>query len=919
MEINFRGIEKKWQKYWIENNTYQIETDFSKEKYYVLEMFPYPSGAGLHVGHPLGYVAGDIYARYKRLKGFNVLHPMGFDAFGLPAEQYAIETGQHPAKTTAENIITYKRQLDNIGFSYDWSRELTTSDPSYYKWTQWIFMQLFDSWYDQKENKAKSIEELITQFEQSGNENINAATDCEDSFSTKEWQDKSEQEQQAILMKYRLAYQSHADVNWCPALGTVLANDEVKDGVSERGGHPVEKKSMRQWFLRTTAYAQRLLDNLDNLDWSNSLKEMQRNWIGRSEGASLKFNTEDEKHSFEVFTTRPDTIFGCTFMVLAPEHDLVKEITTTEFQSDIEAYIDYANKRPERDRLADTKKVTGQFTGCYAINPFNNKKVPVYIADYVLAGYGTGAIMAVPAHDERDYAFAKHFDLEITEVISGGDISKEAFTGKDGKLINSDFLNELTANDAIPKAIAQIKDKGLGTKTINFKLRDAAFSRQRYWGEPFPIYYKEGISYLMKEESLPVELPEIDSYKPTESGEAPLARAKNWQTNEGHPIETDTMPGYAGSSWYFLRYMNPNNETEFCSKESLIYWDQVDLYIGGTEHATGHLLYARFFTNFLKDRGYLSFEEPFKKMVNQGMIQGQSKFAYRVKNTNQFVSAGLKDKFDCSPIHVDISLTEGSILKIEQFKNWREDFQDATFELEDGQFICINEVEKMSKSKFNVINPDDVIEQYGADVFRMYEMFLGPIEMHKPWDTKGIDGISRFLKKLWRLFYNEDAFSLSEEKANGDELKILHKTIKKVTEDIERLSFNTAISAMMVCTNELAAINCNKKEILEQLTICLSAFAPHITEEIWSLLGNDDSITNATFPLFDESYLKEDNFEYPVSINGKMRAKIAFPIDLGKEEIEQQIRNAEELEKWLNGNSIKKVIVVPGRIINIVI
>ena len=950
MEFNCREIEKKWQLYWQKNNTYKVDIDKNKEKYYVLEMFPYPSGAGLHVGHPLGYVAGDIYARYKRLKGYNVLHPMGFDAFGLPAEQYAIETGQHPAKTTAANIKTYKKQLDNIGFSYDWSREVITSDPQYYKWTQWIFMQLFDSWYDQKENKAKPISELIKQFEQSGNKDINGATHFPMPFEANQWNNIwDERERQSILMNYRLAYQTNADVNWCPALGTVLANDEVKDGISERGGHPVEKKSMRQWFLRITAYAQRLLDNLEDLDWSNSLKEMQKNWIGRSEGASLNFKTEDNNYSIEVFTTRPDTIYGCTFMVLAPEHDLVEKISTNEYKTKVDAYIAYAKKRTERDRQAETKKITGQFTGAYAINPFNNKKVAIYIADYVLAGYGTGAIMAVPAHDERDYAFAKHFDLDIIEVISGGDISKEAYSSKDGKLVNSDFLNGLKAIDAIPKAIEQIESKDLGSRKINYKLRDAAFSRQRYWGEPFPIYYKEGIPYLMKEADLPLELPEIDSYTPTESGEAPLARAKNWGTKEGYPIETDTMPGYAGSSWYFLRYMDPNNTADFASKETLSYWNQVDLYIGGTEHATGHLLYARFWTQFLKDCGYLSFEEPFKKMVNQGMIQGQSVFITKAKIQN------INNKDDVKTIlshdaqkyingykilekshhRIPLVLTykEGENFKInaknllqiiskdlrfQEFKN-KEDL--IVWDPNSEKTITLNhEVEKMSKSKFNVINPDEVIDKYGADVFRMYEMFLGPIEMHKPWDTKGIDGISRFLKKFWHLFFNNEGnFSIDESNATDEELKILHKTIKKITEDIERMSFNTAISAMMVCTNELGTRNSNKRAILEPFLICLAPFAPYITEELWELLGNKNSITQADFPQFDESYLKEDNFEYPVSINGKMRTKITFPIDQPKEAIEQQIRSSDELDKWLSGSSIKKVIVVPGRIINIVI
>ncbi len=919
MDYNFKAIEAKWQQYWIDNDTYKVQIDSNKPKYYVLDMFPYPSGAGLHVGHPLGYVASDIFSRYKRLCGYNVLHPMGFDAFGLPAEQYAIETGQHPEKTTADNIATYKKQLGKIGFDYDWSREVITADPDYYKWTQWIFLKLFQSWFNEDSNKAEPIETLVAIFEKEGNENVQAATAQKETFSAEAWKAMSEKEQQEVLMNYRLAYQSYSDVNWCPELGTVLANDEIKDGVSERGGYPVVKKSMRQWFLRITAYAERLLSELDQLDWTDSMKEMQRNWIGKSEGASIQFKVRNTKEHITVFTTRPDTIFGCTFMVLAPEHKLLREITTSGQREEVNQYILEVQSRSERERLTEVKRVTGVFTGSYARHPFTGEDIPIWVADYVLAGYGTGAIMAVPAHDSRDYAFARHFGLDIKEVVEGGDILENAFEAKEGKLTNSDFLDGLEVQEAILKAIEKIEAKSLGVRQINYRLRDAAYSRQRYWGEPFPIYYKDDMPYAMPEDQLPLELPSVDSYKPTEDGDPPLARVDNWK-HEGQSLATDTMPGYAGSSWYFFRYMDAQNPNELASKEALGYWKDVDLYIGGTEHATGHLLYSRMWTHFLFDLGYALVKEPFKKLVNQGMIQGMSSFVYRVKDSNKFVSKGLKGQHDCTAIHVDVNLVNNNILDIEAFKASRPDYSDAEFILENDQYICGSEVEKMSKSKLNVVNPDDVIERYGADTFRMYEMFLGPIEIHKPWDTKGIDGVHRFLKKFWKLFYNDNNEGIVIDDApNDDELKVLHKTIKKIQEDIERLSFNTCVSAFMVCTNELTDLNCHKKTILKEVLILLAPFAPHISEELWSAVGGEGSITKATFPKFEEKYIKEAAFEYPISVNGKMRHKLKLSLDMQAGDVEKEVLSTDEIQKWLEGKSPKKVIVVPGRIVNIVV
>jgi len=927
MQYNFKEIEKKWQRYWQKNQTYKVEADPSQPKYYVLDMFPYPSGAGLHVGHPLGYIATDIFSRYKKLKGFNVLHPMGFDAFGLPAEQYAIETGQHPAITTANNIATYKRQLAQMGFSYDWSREVQTCDPKYYKWTQWLFLKLFNSWYNKDTDKAEPVETLIDKFKKEG-----------------KWNDKSEKEQQQLLLNYRLAYLAYSDVNWCPALGTVLANDEVKDGVSERGGHPVIKKSMRQWLLRITAYADRLLNGLEEVDWSDSLKEMQRNWIGRSEGASIDFKIQGLDDVINIFTTRPDTLFGATFMVLAPEHEWVERLTTADRKEAVKKYVAYSEKRSERERQAEVKKITGEFTGTYAIHPFTQKKIPIWISEYVLRSYGSGAIMAVPAHDTRDYAFAKHFDIPIQEVVAGEEnIAKEAYEAKDGKLINSDFLNGLNVKAAIQKAIEKAQELGIGKRQVNFRLRDAVFSRQRYWGEPFPIYYKEDIPYAMDESKLPLILPEIKSYKPTESGEAPLANAKDWTTKEGQPIETHTMPGYAGSSWYFLRYMDPHNEKEFVSKKAESYWQNVDCYMGGTEHATGHLLYARFWHKVLFDLGYVSTNEPFKKMLNQGMIQGRSNFVYRVTDTKRmgtgdfteaispkliagvtprfiFVSYNLKDQYETYPLHVDVNIVKNDVLDIEAFKRSNKEYKDAVFIPKDGKYICGSEIEKMSKSKLNVVSPDDVVEKYGADTFRMYEMFLGPIDIHKPWDTKGIDGVHRFLKKFWRLFYEENGhFRVTEEEPKKEELKVLHKTIKKVKEDIERFSFNTAISCLMICTNELTALKCSKRTVLEDLLIILSPFAPHITEELWAVLGNKNSITTAKFPSYKKQYIKEDSVEYPIAINGKTRAKINLPVDMTNEAIEKEVLKLETVQKWLDDNKPKKVIIVPGRMINVVV
>lgn len=934
MGYDFNSIEKKWQDYWSEKQTYKVDIDNNKPKYYVLDMFPYPSGSGLHVGHPLGYIASDIYSRFKRHKGFNVLHPMGYDAYGLPAEQYAIQTGTHPEVTTEKNIARYREQLDKIGFSFDWSREVRTSDPLYYKWTQWTFIQLFNSWYNNKVNKAESIDNLISIFKKSGNGDIDATCEETEYFTAKDWREFSEKEQQEILMNYRLAYLSETMVNWCPELGTVLANDEVKDGLSERGGHPVEKKMMKQWSLRITAYSQRLLDGLDTVDWPDSLKEMQRNWIGRSEGASVHFEVEGIENKIEVFTTRPDTLFGATFMVLAPEHELVSEITTPDRKEEVERYQTWAKNRSERERMTEVKNVTGEFTGAFAINPLTGNKIPIWIADYVLSGYGTGAIMAVPGHDSRDFAFATKFELPIIQVVvkEGEDPSdpktwEDSYDSKEGIMINSGFINGMNVLEAIRSTIDKLEEMGIGTGTVNFRLRDAIFSRQRYWGEPFPIYYKDGMPYPLKEEQLPLELPKVDSYLPTAEGNPPLANAKNWVTEDGYPLETNTMPGFAGSSGYYLRYMDPNNQTEYFSKEANEYWKDVDLYIGGDEHAAGHLIYSRFWNKFLFDLNLVCEDEPFKKLINQGKIQGRSSFVYRVQGTNQFVSFGLRKDYQTTALHVDIDIVDNDILDIDAFKKWRPEFKDAEFILEDlpdgkagGKYICGHEVEKMSKSKHNVQNPDALIEKYGADTLRLYEMFLGPLEQDKPWDTNGIEGVFRFLKKLWRLYFNEqDEVIVVNHQPTADELKSLHKTIKKVTSDIERFSFNTGVSAFMICVNELSDLKCHNREILESLAVLISPYAPHIAEEIWVRLGHKPSISAVDYPVHNDKYLVENTFEYPVSFNGKMRFKIALPADMSKEDVEKAALEAEDAQKWMEGKTVRKVIVVPKRIINIVV
>jgi leucyl-tRNA synthetase len=1072
MEYNFKEIESNWQAYWAKHKTFAAKDGGDKPKYYVLDMFPYPSGAGLHVGHPLGYIASDIVSRYKRHKGFNVLHPMGYDSFGLPAEQYAIQTGQHPKITTENNIAVYRKQLDNIGFSFDWDREVRTSNPEYYKWTQWIFIQIFNSWYNKSTNKAEPIETLINVFETKG---FNAKLDDTltgdiekdlEPFTGEEWKGFDEKKKSDILMNFRLAYLGESVVNWCPQLGTVLANDEIKDGVSERGGYPVERKLMKQWSMRITAYAQRLLDGLDRLDWTDSLKEAQRNWIGKSEGTSLKFKIQDLESSIEVFTTRPDTIFGVSFVTLAPEHELVESLTTAENIKAVEDYVSIAKNRSERERQADINKITGVFTGSYVEHPFTGKQIPIWIGDYVLAGYGTGAVMAVPAHDSRDYSFAKFFNLPILEVVAGGDLEKESYDAKEGKLINSDFLNGLEVKEAIKKAIAEIEVQGLGKGKVNFRLRDAVFGRQRYWGEPIPIYYKNDIPYSLSENELPLVLPEVDKYLPTEDGEPPLARATNWRykphssspqggedtkphnwqtasdssynftkdksqelrknqteaehilweairkkslevkfrrqhiigvnivdfvcldhklvievdgkihldqkeydaertkqlesigfsvirfTNEeiihdiedviskiklkleelpkvlpsgedldgaSYPYEHSTMPGWAGSSWYFLRYMDSTNDLEFTSKKLSDYWKQVDLYIGGSEHATGHLLYVRFWTKFLKDLGYIAIDEPAKKLINQGMIQGRSNFVYRVNGENKLVSAGLKNNYEVSALHVDVTIVNNDILDIEAFKNWREDFKDAEFILEDGKYICGYEVEKMSKSKYNVVTPDDIGEKFGADTLRLYEMFLGPLEQSKPWNTNGITGVHGFLKKLWRLFYSAEGFNVVDAEPTKGELKTLHKTIKKITEDIERFSFNTSISNFMICVNELTDAKCNKRAILEPLLICLSPYAPHITEELWKQLGHTESISTAAFPDFNEAFLVDDTINYPVSFNGKVKFTLELAATLTAPEVEAIVRANEQTTKYLDGKEPKKVIVVHKKIVNMVV
>jgi leucyl-tRNA synthetase len=1035
MDYNFNAVEKKWQDYWRSQKSYKTIIDHSKPKYYVLDMFPYPSGAGLHVGHPLGYIASDIFARYKRHKGFNVLHPMGYDAYGLPAEQYAIQTGTHPAITTEKNIARYREQLDKIGFSYDWDREVRTSDPAYYKWTQWTFIQLFNSWYNKQTDKAEPIASLITTFENQGSRAVEAVCTEHDAFSADQWNAFGENEQQQLLMNYRLAYLADTMVNWCPALGTVLANDEVSEGRSVRGGHPVERKSMKQWLLRITAYADRLLKGLDSLEWSDSIKDIQRNWIGKSVGGALQFHVQGSDHQIEVFTTRPDTIFGATFMVLAPEHELVMQLTTPEQKAAVESYIQKTKNRSERERIAEVKKVSGEFTGAYAINPFTAQPIPIWIADYVLMGYGTGAIMAVPAHDSRDFAFARHYSLPILQVVQqAGETAvdpalwDDSYDAKEGIMINSGFINGLQVKDAILKVVAEAEKQGIGTSKTNYRLRDAIFSRQRYWGEPFPIYYKNGMPYALNEDQLPLELPAVDAYLPTESGEPPLARAKNWQTPEGYPLETNTMPGFAGSSAYYLRYMDAANPNEYFSAEANSYWQQVDLYMGGAEHATGHLIYARFWNMFLFDLGLTVKDEPFKKMINQGMIQGRSSLVYRVnaeKMAEYYLWQKLQNKgmgvefvrdfrdghrkFDffspeakliievrrvrslekvvhpyadyarekgykllliptrdmllekenvfnkiaaairgedvpefeekpelkiipvfaskniegrehfTEPIHVDISLVHNDILDIEAFKKWQPHLAEAVFLLEDDKYICGWEVEKMSKSKYNVQNPDELIERYGADTLRMYEMFLGPLEQSKPWDTQGIEGVFRFIRKFWRLFHDDNQqFIVSKERPDKAELKILHKTIRKVEEDIERFSFNTAVSAFMICTNELADLKCNKHDILEPLVILISPYAPHLAEELWQQLGHNESITSQPYPKWDEQYLIENTFTYPVSFNGKKRFELELPMDMDTKAIETQVLAHEESAKWIAGKPIKKVIIVPKRIINIV-
>lgn len=978
MEYNFKEIEQKWQHYWIENATYKVEVDQTRPKYYVLDMFPYPSGAGLHVGHPLGYIASDIYSRYKRLKGFNVLHPMGYDAYGLPAEQYAIQTGQHPEVTTKKNITRYREQMDKIGFCYDWSREIRTCEPNYYKWTQWAFIQMFNRWYCQRTNAAQPISELVALFTKEGNANIRAAQSEIPVFTAEEWNNWDEKKQQEVLMAYRIAYLADLKVNWCPALGTVLANDEVSEGLSVRGGHPVEQRIMRQWSLRVSAYAQRLLDGLDQLDWTESLKETQKNWIGRSEGAQLFFGLANSDAKIEIFTTRADTVFGVTFMVLAPESDYVAQLVTPAQKAEVEAYLDRVKRRTERERIAD-RKVTGVFSGAYAINPLTNNQIPIYISDYVLAGYGTGAIMAVPAHDSRDYAFAKHFDLPIIPLIEGCDVSEESYDAKEGVMTNSGFLNGKTVKEAIAAMKTYIAEHNLGQVKVNYRLRDAIFSRQRYWGEPFPVYYKEGMPYVLDESKLPLELPEIDKYLPTESGEPPLGRAQNWKTDDGYPLELNTMPGFAGSSAYYLRYMDPHNTEALVGKLANSYWQNVDLYIGGTEHATGHLIYSRFWNKFLFDLGVIVKDEPFQKLINQGMIQGRSNFGYRLFATNLFFSYNdyvtfsnkqeqaktrneylnlicevqnfvksfvnpedlssnaflNEDLADSSidystkilfqPMRIPVEYVSNDVLDVNSLKEKTniKDLQIATFIPEnaqkDGKYVCGWAVEKMSKSMFNVVNPDDIVEKYGADTLRLYEMFLGPLEQSKPWDTNGIDGVHRFLKKLWSLFYKEDTLLVTNETPTAEELKTLHKTIKKIAYDIENFSFNTSVSAFMICVNELATLKCTKRDILEPLLILLAPFAPHITEELWHTLGHTNSICDATFPLCNEAYLVETSVKYPISFNGKVRFILELPADMSKEEVEKTALANEQTAKFLEGKQPKKVIVVPGKIVNIVI
>ena len=954
MEYNFREIEKKWQHYWVENNTYRVQENNEKQKYYVLNMFPYPSGAGLHVGHPLGYIAGDIFARYKRLQGFNVLNPMGYDAYGLPAEQYAIQTGQHPLITTQQNIERYRSQLDKIGFSFDWEREVRTCDPKYYHWTQWTFVKMFESYYDTEKNKALPISLLVEQLEKDGTNNIHAATSNEESISAEEWKAMNEEEQQRFLMHYRIAYQAETKVNWCAALGTVLANDEVVDGLSVRGGHPVVQRNMLQWCLRVSAYAQRLLESLDNLQWTDSIKETQRNWIGRSEGAEVEFRLQSNDLPITVFTTRADTIFGVTFMVLAPESEYVDLVTTDKQRAEVEAYIAETKKRTERERISD-RRVSGVFSGSYAINPLTKVAVPIWISDYVLAGYGTGAIMAVPAHDSRDYAFAKHFDLPIIPLIEGADVSEQSFDAKEGIVMNSPvaeleaelkanrglILNGLTVKEAIKTTKAYIAQHNLGRVKVNYRLRDATFSRQRYWGEPFPVYYKNGIPYTLPVDCLPLELPTIDKYEPTESGEPPLGRAKLWAWDEKNrqvvdkslidnqqvfALELNTMPGFAGSSAYYLRYMDPNNTNELVSSDVVNYWKNVDLYLGGSEHATGHLIYSRFWNKFLFDLGTAKTEEPFERLVNQGMIQGRSNFVYRVKDSDKeaplFVSLNLKDQYDTTPIHVDVNIVSGDVLDIEAFKVWRPEFKNAQFVLENDKYVCGWAIEKMSKSMFNVVNPDMIVERYGADTLRLYEMFLGPLEQSKPWDTNGIDGCHRFLKKFWGLFFDNrdsDQLAINDEPATKEQLKSVHKLIKKITADIENFSFNTAVSAFMICVNELSQLKCHNKELLEQVVILLNPFAPHISEELWSLLGHTNSVCDAAWPQVNEAYLVEDEQQLTISFNGKARFQMNFAATASSDEIQTITLQDERTIKYIDGKTVVKVIVVPKKIVNIVL
>ncbi|MBR0493514.1 MAG: leucine--tRNA ligase [Muribaculaceae bacterium] len=923
MDYNYKEIEKKWQQYWRENHTYKCEIDNSRPKFYVLDMFPYPSGAGLHVGHPLGYIASDIYARYKRLKGFNVLHPMGYDAYGLPAEQYAIQTGQHPEITTNENIARYREQLDKIGFCYDWDREVRTCDPSYYKWTQWAFLQMFKSYYNTELDKARPIDELVAHFEKHGTTGCNAHTNCTDEFTADEWNAMTQAQKNDVLMNYRIAYLGNTMVNWCPKLGTVLANDEVSEGVSVRGGFPVEQKMMSQWCLRVSAYAGRLLRDLDTIEWTESIKETQRNWIGYSEGAEMTFPIADSDKSLLIFTTRADTIFGVTFMVLAPESIYVDEVVTPDQRAAVDAYLDEVKHKTERERMIE-KKVSGVFTGSYAVNPITGKNIPIYISDYVLAGYGTGAIMAVPAHDSRDYAFAKHFDLPIIPLIEGADISEESFDAKEGIMTNSSNerlqLNGLQVKDAIAKTKQYIEESGIGHVKVNYRLRDAIFSRQRYWGEPFPIYYDENNQpQALDESQLPLQLPEVDKFLPTETGEPPLGRAKGWMTTDGYPLELNTMPGFAGSSAYYLRYMDPHNDKELVSHEANEYWRQVDLYVGGTEHATGHLIYSRFWNKFLYDYGFVCEVEPFRKLVNQGMIQGRSNFVYRIKDTNKFVSLNLKDQYDVTPIHVDVNIVHTDALDIEKFREWRPEFKNAEFILENGKYICGWAIEKMSKSMFNVVNPDDIVDRYGADTLRLYEMFLGPVEASKPWDTNGIDGVNRFLKRLWALFYKGENMQLTDEKPSAEALKSLHKLIKKVSGDIETFSYNTSVAAFMICVNELTSMKCRAREIYEPLVVLLAPFAPHIAEELWHVLGHDTTVCDAQWPTWNEDYLKESTVKYTVLFNGKPRYNIEVPAGTAQDEVQRIALSDEGAARWLDGKQPKKVIVVPNKIVNVVV